>query len=265
MSLATKIRGLREVWAFDNRLWLAVTKTLFRREHLHVYRYKGLDILVDHGRGDANGAREVLTSPMYSRFLTRMKLDRPANILDLGASNGGFPLLLASRGIELKKVVSVELNPRTYTRLHFNLTRNLKCNVVALNAAVLGVTGSISVSLGGGSVSDSVYEIAGGDDVETFEIEGKTFDDLYEEHFSGDIIDLCKIDIEGAEFEIFAHPWHKHLERCRYLVMEIHERDGRKAEEIIPAIETLGFVRQAPESGADPWVHFFINSAYQVL
>ena len=52
-----------------------------------------------------------------------MTLDAPANVLDLGANNGGFPLLLHTSGIELKKVVSVEFNPRTFARLNFNLTR----------------------------------------------------------------------------------------------------------------------------------------------
>src|SRR4051812_3008314 len=107
MSLANKIRGLKEVWAFDNRLWLIITKIFFRRENLQIYRYNGVEILVDHAGGDNNGAREVLTSPMYRRFLPQMKLDSPANVLDLGANNGGFPLLLHTSGIKLKKVVSV--------------------------------------------------------------------------------------------------------------------------------------------------------------
>ena len=60
MSLGNKIRGLREVWAFDNRLSLILAKTFFRSENLQVYRYKGVEILVDHAGGDNNGTARCL-------------------------------------------------------------------------------------------------------------------------------------------------------------------------------------------------------------
>lgn len=84
MSLQTKINGLKEVWQFDNKIWLTVTKTFFPRETLQIYRYKGLEILVDHAAGDANGAREVLTSQMYRRFLPQIKRGGAFTVLDLG-------------------------------------------------------------------------------------------------------------------------------------------------------------------------------------
>lgn len=54
MSIQTKLRGLKEVWQFDNRLWLMLTKTFFKSEQLHLHRYNGLEILIDHAAGDAN-------------------------------------------------------------------------------------------------------------------------------------------------------------------------------------------------------------------
>lgn len=259
MSLATKLRGLREVWAFDNRAWLFVTKTLFRRQTLHVYRYKGLDILVDHAGGDANGAREVLTSPMYSRFFAKMQLNGPLNILDLGASNGGFPLLLAASDYDFRRVVSVEFNPRTFTRLHFNLTRNLNGEVIPLNAALCGESRKLTVALGPGGVSDSIYAASEGRDVREYQIDGFSFDELFEKYFANEVVDICKIDVEGAEFEVFEGAAFKHLADCRYLIMEIHERNGRRADEIIPTVESAGFERQPNGVDADQSVHFFIN------
>jgi len=262
MSLQNKIRGLKEVWAFENRLWLTFTKLFFPRENLQVYRYQGMDILIDRAGGDANGARELLTSPMYRRFIPRMKFDKPANVLDLGANNGGFPLLLATCGVELKKVVSVEFNPQTYTRLRFNLTRNLECEVVPINAALCGDEKILKVALGSGSVSDSIYEDSNNAGGEAVSIQGMTFDQLYESQFKGEIIDVCKMDVEGAEFEVLLRPSHQMLRQCRYLIMEIHERGSRRAEEILPEIERLGLIRQELEPGADPTVHFFVNSQY---
>lgn len=252
---------MKEILAFDNRAWLAVTKILFPRERLHVYRYRGMQILTDHDAGDANGAREVLTSPMYRTFLPEMKFDDPANVLDLGANNGGFPLLLRAEGIKLKKVVSVELNPQTFVRLHFNLHRNLHCDVETINAAVCGTSGKLNVSLGHGDVSDNIYDEPSNSNAESFDIDGFTFDEIFEKYFGDETVDICKIDIEGAEFDIFRGPHHQRLRNCRYLIMEIHERPDRKAEEIIPIIEALGLSHQPTKPGTDPTVHFFIADA----
>lgn len=32
-----------------------LTKTFFQSEQLHIYRYKGLEILIDHAASDVNG------------------------------------------------------------------------------------------------------------------------------------------------------------------------------------------------------------------
>ncbi len=261
MSLNNKIRGLREIWQFENRLALIVIKILFPREKLNVYRYKGLEILTDQVGGDANGAREVLTSPMYRRFFPKMTLERPINVLDFGANNGGFPLLLAAEDIELGKIVSVELNPNTFVRLNFNLNRNLTCEVIALNAALCGENKKLRVSLGAGSVSDSIFSERTDENPQVSEIDGHTLDYFIETYFGDRQIDILKIDVEGAEFEVFLKPSHSRISQCRYLIMEIHERNGRLAEEIVPIVENLGFERQPLDPSADPSVHFFINSA----
>lgn len=260
MSVQTKIRGLREVWQFDNRWWLVLTKTFFAKEKLHIYRYKGLEVLIDHAAGDANGAREVLTSQMYRRFLPQIKCEGGLNILDLGANNGGFPLLFKAEGFSLKKVVSVELNPKTFSRLRFNLERNLDCEAVLINGAVCGEEKILEISLGEGSVSDSIYENVNAGGAKTYKLSGHTLDAICDAHFQNETIDVCKMDVEGAEFEVFQQGAYKSLERCKYLIMEIHERDGRTKEEILPVIESVGLVRQAAPADADPTVHFFINS-----
>lgn len=262
MSLSNKIRGLKEIWAFDNRFWLVVTRTLFPRENLQIYRYKGLDILTDIHGGDANGAREVLTSPMYRKYFPLMKLDGELNVLDLGANNGGFPLLLASSGMKLKKVVSVEFNPKTFVRLHFNLLRNLQGVAVPLNLALCGQDTKLAVSIGDGSVSDSIYEQKSGSGSEKYEIEGKSFDSLYNEYFADQTIDLCKMDVEGAEFDVFREHSHSTIVNCRYLLIEIHEHEGRDRNDVLSVIESLGFVQQELGSEGDPWVHFFVNSRF---
>ena len=262
MSIQNKIEGFKEVWEFDNRLWLTLTKLLFPREQLQVYRYKGLDFLTDHARGDARGAREVLALPVYRRYFPMMKFDGPANVLDLGASNGGFPLLLASSGIPLKKVVSVEFNRNTFLRLQFNLERNLSCEVVPLNAGLCGENKVLRVAPGDGSVSDNIFYNRGTSESEFYDIEGVTLDKLYETYFDDEIVDICKMDVETAEFDVIKHPEeYQMLRKCRYLIMEIHLGEGRELHRILEPLADLGFERHDPGPGDDPHVYFFVNKA----
>jgi FkbM family methyltransferase len=260
MNIRNKIEGLREVWTFDNRLWLTFTKLLFPGEQLHVYRYKGLDFLTDHARGDGRGAREVIALPVYRRYFPIMKFDRPANVLDLGASNGGFPLLLQADGIPLKKVVSVEFNRNTFQRLQFNLIRNMTCEIVPLNAGLCGENKTLHVAPGEGSVSDSIFNNRGNPESEFYDIPGVTLDHLYNTYFDGEIVDICKMDVETAEFDVIKHPEeYQMLTKCRYVIMEIHLGDGRQLEDILRPFEEMGFDRVDPRPGDDPHVYFFSN------
>ena len=248
------------MWQFENRLPLILTRALFPAENLYVYRYRGVEMLTDLKGGDANGAREVLTSPMYRRFLPQMKLQGELNVFDIGANNGGFPLLLATNGLILKKVVSIELNPNTFLRLRFNLERNIGGEIVVLNQAICGESRLIEVSLGAGSVSDNIYNHATQDAGGNFAIQGRTFDEVFSEHFGDETVDVCKIDIEGAEFEVFATPSHQKLQQCRYLIMEIH--DDAKSGNLISTLDKLGLRHKAQPADADPAVYFFANDRY---
>lgn len=265
MSISNKIRGLKEIWGFDNHWYLVLTRFLFPNETVNIYRYNGLEILIDHSAGDANGAREVLTSDMYRQYLPLMRLPAAANVFDLGANNGGFPLLLKSQGIQIKKNVSVELNPNTFSRLKFNLERNFDDEAIALNAGVCGTSREIEIKLGTGSVADSIYQDSSENKSQSFIIQGKTFDAIYEEYFGRENVDVCKIDIEGAEFEMFADGTCEKLRNCQYLIMEIHHEKNRRRELIQEKLKELGFEEFNAEEKLDEtnYVHFFENKNFQ--
>lgn len=261
MSISNKIRGLKEIWGFDNHWYLALTRFLFPNETVNIYRYNGLEILIDHSAGDANGAREVLTSDMYRQYLPLMKLTENVNVFDLGANNGGFPLLLKSQGVQIKKNVSVELNPNTFSRLKFNLERNFDAQAIALNAGVCGTPREIEIKLGIGSVADSIYENSPENKSHSFIIQGKTFDEIYREYFGQENVDVCKMDIEGAEFEVFNNGTCEKLKNCRYLLMEIHHDKNKRRELIQKELKEMGFEEFDAETkiGEINYVHFFEN------
>jgi FkbM family methyltransferase len=256
--ISAKIEGLRQVWAFDNRWQLLLSRVLFPRESLTVYRLGNLEILVDHAGGDANGAREVLTTPMYTEHLSQLPASGALTVLDAGANNGGFALLLKHLGFVVERLVCLELNPRTCMRLRFNLDHNIAAPHEVINAALCGRSGSLTVTLGSGDVGDSIYApsaaAAGAPEI----IRALTFDELFLESFGADaVVDLCKIDIEHAEYEVFSSPGHDLIDRCRFLIIEIHRAEREQPDQLLQYLSTRGF--ELLPRGSDPDVYALRN------
>jgi FkbM family methyltransferase len=268
MTIRSKINGLKEIWHFDNRWQLICSRLFFSAEPIDVYRYRGMDILVDHSAGDANGAREILISRMYRQFLEPLRFTAPVTVLDLGANNGGFPLLLHALGIPIKKVVSVELNPNTFSRLRFNLERNLRCEFTALNIGVCGENRELEVTLGSGGAGDNIYQPhaasgpASSNGSKVYRLPGRTLDDIFATALGSDRVDICKMDIEAAEYEVFETPHHQGLAKCRYLIIEIHDRPDRDPQPIYDELTRFGFGEIERTDSSDPNVHCFVNQRF---
>lgn len=260
MSFSTKINGLKDIWQFNNRWHLIFTRLFFPDQKLIFYKYKNVEFVTDHSAGDANGAREVVTSNMYKDFLPLMNLPKKIKVLDLGANNGGFPLLLKSSEIEIEKLVCVELNPQTFSRLHFNINRNFDAEFFVENAAITGIERTIDIKMGRGGVDNNIYRDSSPDG-KLLKFRGITFDQIYKEHFSEQIVDLCKIDIESAEFEIFQHEFHNQIKNCRYILMEIHHDDKNDRKIVINRLSELGFdeINGENKKGNTHYVHLFEN------
>lgn len=252
-SLSSAWQGFRDVLRFDNRMQLLLNRSLFRHTGLTVYKMQGREFVVDHGAGDQNGTRACIVSDMYRRFLDRMSFPRPAVVLDLGANGGGFPLMLALHGIPITKVVSIELNPNTFARMQMNITNNLEeSEVKTINAAVCGEARTFEVTLGRGSTSDSVTkaQVQFNGRGKPYQIPGITLDDIWHNWFDKNAtVDICKMDIEGSEYEIFFSDTHHFAKRFRYLILEIHPNPQRSKQDVIQAIEGLGFKPLLPRDG----------------
>lgn len=248
MSFETRLNGLREIAIFDNRWELLINRLFFRKTTLTVHRLGNLEFIVEHQAGDANGVRNVIASGMYRELLPKCLWDCDVSVLDLGANAGGFPLLLLSLGICIRKLVCVEMNPRTFQRLEFNVRRNCNCSVTCINAAVCGETRTIPLAFGMGATSDSIYhdsDVVPTQSTRRCSVKGLLFDDIYQEAYQdSDIIDLCKIDVEQAEYEIFLNQGHEALKKCRYLLIEIHNvNSAGKTNALLTEIENLQFIK----------------------
>lgn len=228
---------------FDNFPQLLFERTLFARTHSVIHRLGDAEIVVDYSAGEQNGTRVCLTHAPYQCFFEHMQLPEGMQFLDLGANGGGVPLMLDRLGYRLGKVVAVELNPNTYGRLCFNLYRNLDCELVLLNAGVADRDGVIELELGGGSIGDSIFRGSPNPGGKKRRVELIALDTMIGNHFAGDDIDLCKIDIEGAEFAILASDCSQALAKARNVIIEIHPHPNYSEEWVHERLDNLGFQR----------------------
>lgn len=258
VNFKNKINGLKEMWKFDNRFQLVFNRLFFPNESISYYRYKNVEFLNDHTAGDSNGARELLTSPMYQSYLELLQFSKPINVLDLGSNNGGFALLLKSNNFEIKKLVCVEVNPETFSRLRFNIERNFDCEFNLLNVAVCGENKELQLSFENGDVGNSIYQQT--EQTKKYTIQGISFDNIFEQNFGNEEVDICKIDIEGAEFEILLSENHTKIAKCKHILMEIHHQKDRDRKIVREKLKSLGFVEKhgGMKNQIDRhYVHFF--------
>jgi FkbM family methyltransferase len=247
--LANLWHGFSTLLKFDNRMQLVLNRLLFRRQSLVIYRTRGMDVLVDHGGDDQNGTRACLTSDMYARYYHLIPPGRPLNVMDLGANGGGLALSLAAGGFTFDTLACVEMNPNTFSRLQFNVLRNVPTKHTRLiNAAAYHSDGTLSLKLGQGGTNDSLHANEGTEKASAEKtIATRSFDSLAQECFCHATIDLCKIDIEGAEFEMLLSDATKRFKDVRLVIMEIHPHPERRKAELLSTLARMGFEELSAE------------------
>ena len=253
-SLRLQLRALWENRFFDNTSQLFFDRLLGRATGLTVYRKGEFRILIDHRGEDQYGTRVCLLDGVYAALLDHAPLPAAPSVLDLGANGGGFPLLLALRGRVPGRLCAVEMNPNTFERLSFNVRANGIPGAVLLNVAVAGATGEVTRAWGLGSVAESTAVSRGEAPPapHTRSVPLLTFDQIVERGGFGEgEIDLVKLDVEGAEYDVILGDQAGALARCRRLLIEFHD-DTRTpvAKERLAGLgfRECGSIRQQYES-----------------
>jgi FkbM family methyltransferase len=261
MSIQNKWRGLQALFSFNNWPMLVLGRLFDRRTQLVVYRTGNLEILVDHGGGDEAGTRACLTSDMYRRHLRNIPPHQGERVLDVGANGGGFPLLMRMEKRDMGRVVCVEMNHATYLRLLVNLATNLGPVATGINAAVTGMPADseLKLEVSRGSTGFSVYEQQTDVSNRHEVVRTTTLRTLYEQFFDGEPIDICKIDIESAEYDALDATPDAVLSKIRNLIIEFHEPARTGA--CVKRLERLGFVETTgegdPNTGENTEVRVF--------
>lgn len=140
----------------------------------------------------------------------------PKVIIDAGA-NIGLTTLFFSRKFSSATIISIEPETENFKYLQKN-TFGFS-NVIALNKAIWINDGRIFLVKSNSYDSHSVTELEESPDA----VESIMLSTILED-YNIDIVDILKIDIEGAEREIFAGNFQTWLPKIRTLVIELHDR-----------------------------------------
>ncbi len=138
---------------------------------------------------------------------------KPDVVFDLGA-NVGFATLYFKRQVPTARIVAVEADPRTYERL----VRNVGGlpGVTTLNRAVTASDGLVSFFSSRSSLGSALARRSEND--QEVRVMGNTLRTLMNET-GVEQIGLLKVDIEGAEVDLFRDPA---LEQVDEIIAEIH-------------------------------------------
>ena len=150
-------------------------------------------------------------------------------------------MIFAARKIPVRKVLAVEMNPLTYSRLRLNLLTNYGPVASPVNAAIGGRDAEIQVPFTFGGTGDSL-SITGKTAASMFDVPMVTLDSLLGSEFQGRSIDLLKIDIEGSEWDVLDSGQCGCLANCKNLIIEIHPRGSRALESFAEAVRCYGLV-----------------------
>lgn len=257
-TLRAKWSGLTSNLCFDNWPFILLQRVLQRNLSLLTFKKGNLTFIVDYSADDHNGIRYCLSSDMYSRYYQHIDNSRPLRVLDLGANTGGFILSLIDAGFPIAKGISVEMNPNAFNRLRFNLSHNDLNSITPINAAATANIGTVEIEAVRGNTGQSIYHQA---TQNTVTIPTVTIDQVVADHFpetgSTPDLDLIKIDIEGAEYEVLFSATCQSISRFKHLLIEIHPHSKFSSESLIQKLESFGFKNATDLNTRDADVYYF--------
>ena len=184
---------------------------------------------------DINDAVVVLSGKEYPPELTglnRFSKDTQPFVLDCGGHIGSFSMYIKSMWPNAK-ILAMEPVPENLELFTKNMARNSFTNVNVIPYALYGESGTFYIDLAGKQF-DAVHVTSEKPaHYEFITIEAKTLSEVVVEH-SLPVIDLMKLDIEGAEYHTFEHSLDALAKRVRRIIMEFHPAgDVAKRNEIM--------------------------------
>ncbi len=141
----------------------------------------------------------------------------PLRIIDCGA-NVGYASLYFSSLFPSAEIIAVEPDNKNFIQLSRN-TQNYK-NITAVKAAVWHRNTEMVIK--NKSQLSAGFEVEESGSNDNVELIGITIDEVIAKN-NFEEVDILKIDIEGAEYELFTNNPHSWLSKTRCLIIELHD------------------------------------------
>lgn len=189
---------------------------------------------------DINDAVVVLSGKEYPPELTGLnELVKSNNansttpvVLDCGGHIGSFSMYIKSYWPQAK-ILALEPVPDNLELFKANIARNNFSDVTVIPFALYGESGTFYIDLAGKQFDAVNITSDKPSHNEFITIEAKTLDQVIAEN-NIPVIDLMKLDIEGAEYNLFERSTMALSKHVRRIIMEFHPAgDMAKRNEIV--------------------------------
>jgi len=190
------------------------------------------------GAMDIWSVKETFLDQFYTRYGTNIESDWI--IVDIGAAIGEFTVYAAQRA-PAGEVYAYEPNPQSFALLQENIMLNKLSNVQAFCVGVWDQHGTMQLDLVNAEPLQGKTVFQQSDAANIAEIPVITFDQLVQDSVDF-IIDLLKLDCEGAEYAILMGASAESLARVQRIVMEYHDLDAEhEHSHLVHLLEGNGF------------------------
>lgn len=214
----------------------------YRFQNIYTY-FKYLAIRNKYGKldlrifdSDLRVFKQIFLDQVYHFFPDNFE---PSVIIDAG-SNIGFSSIWFANKFPKSRIISIEPEVNNFHLLEKN-TRKYT-NIFPLNVGLWYKDGFLDI-VSGTTGSWGFETIEKFESTNSKSIKSKSINTICE-HFEIDSIDLLKIDIEGAEMDLFLNNPEEWLRKVKILMIETHERKRKGSTDLIFRImKAEGFIR----------------------
>ncbi|WP_158587727.1 FkbM family methyltransferase [Algoriphagus lacus] len=211
----------------------------YRLQNLSTY-FKSFDfekkyghLIIRRGDSDIRVFKQIFLDEVYHFFPERFD---PQVIVDAGANVGYSPVWFASK-FPSAKIYAIEPVLSNFRILEKNTGKN-PC-IIPIQAGLWYE--NVNLKIHDPKIGSWGFETHAADPVEKAGVEGITISGLME-RYGLSRIDLLKIDIEGAEFELFKYNSSEWLSKVNMMMIEVHDRLKPGCSKLIDEVVTpFGF------------------------
>jgi FkbM family methyltransferase len=203
--------------------------------------------------------KETLIDDCYERYGYTIQPDW--TVIDVGAGIGDFTVLAATKA-QRGTVHAFEPYPESFALLKDNLSLNRVPMAMPHQLAVTGQPGHLQLDTTAGEPL-MIQSVAAEDQPEAAPetIASITLEEIAQS-YSLLVIDLLKLDCEGAEYDILYHSPPSTLARVQRIVMEYHEQSPPKThQDLVPFLEAAGFMVETFPSPVHPHLIGYLRAS----